>query len=55
MTTLARAFAHVTGIQIDVETLEPVVIFSCIGIVLSLVLSLISIKAYGLDPSAGFF
>jgi hypothetical protein len=55
MTTLARAFTHVTGIQIDVETLEPVVIFSGIGIVLSLVLSLISIKAYGLDPSAGFF
>jgi hypothetical protein len=50
MTTLARALTHVTGIQIDVKTLEPVVIFCAIGIVLSL----IGIKAYGLDLSAAF-
>jgi hypothetical protein len=53
MTTLARAITHVTGIEIDVETLEPVVIFCGIGIALSLILSLAGIKLYGLDLSSG--
>ena len=51
MTTLARAINHVTGMQIDVESLEPIVIFCGIG----LVLSLVGIEAYGLDLSAAFF
>jgi hypothetical protein len=51
MTTLARVISQVMGSRIDARSLEPIVIFCSIG----LLLSLIGIKAYGLDLSAALF
>jgi hypothetical protein len=50
MAAIARALDHGFGIQIDVETLKPLVIFCGSGLTVSLVLA-----SYGLDLSAGFF
>jgi hypothetical protein len=51
MTELAQFLSRATGTNVDVESLTAVVIFSSIG----LVLSLISIAAFGLDLSVAFF
>jgi hypothetical protein len=51
MAALARAISHVTGAPVDLETLGAVVVFSGLG----LLVSLFAIEAYGLDLSAGFF
>ena len=51
MTVLAQALSRLTRTAIDVESLEAISIFCGIG----LLLTLIGIKAYGLDLSAAFF
>ena len=51
MTVLAQALSHLTRTDIDVESLEAISIFCGIG----LLLTLIGIKAYGLDLTAAFF
>ena len=51
MTVLAQALSRLTRTDIDVESLEAISIFCGIG----LLLTLIGIKAYGLDLSAAFF
>jgi len=51
MTALTRTLSRALGIEIDVETLKTIVIFSGFGLTVSLVLAL----AYGLDLSPGFF
>ena len=47
MTALARAMSRAIGIEIQVDILRPVLIFSGSGLLLSLLLIL-----YGYDPSA---
>ena len=47
MTALAQMLSGATGIEIDVDTLRPVLIVSAAGLLLSLLLML-----YGGDPSA---
>ena len=51
MTVLAQALSRLTRTAIDVESLEAISIFCGIG----LLLTLIGIKAYGLDLTAAFF
>jgi hypothetical protein len=51
MTTLARVVSLVTRSPADARSLEPIVIFCCIG----LLLSLIGIKAHHLDLSMTLF
>jgi len=51
MTVLAQALSRLTRTDIDVESLEAISIFCGIG----LLLTLIGIKAYGLDLTAAFF
>ena len=50
MTALAHALSHATGIQIDVETLKPIIVLSGAGLLISLMFA-----TYGLDLSPGFF
>ena len=50
MAAAARALSHISGIQVDIETLKTVAIFSGIGLSVSLIAA-----SYGLDLSAGFF
>ena len=50
MAALARAISRATGTEIDVESLSAILIFSGIG----LLLTLVAIAAYGLDLSYGF-
>jgi hypothetical protein len=50
MAALARAISRATGTEIDVESLSAILIFSGIG----LLLTLVAIEAYGLDLSYGF-
>jgi hypothetical protein len=50
MTELAQLLSRATGTEIDVESLTAVIIFCGIG----LLLSLVSIAAYGLDLSLAF-
>ena len=51
MTVLAQVLSRLTRTDIDVESLEAISIFCGIG----LLLTLIGIKAYGLDLTAAFF
>jgi hypothetical protein len=51
MTVLAQALSRLTKADVDVEALEAISIFCAIG----LLLTLIAIKAYGLDLSVAFF
>lgn len=51
MTAIAQAISRATGTDIDVESLSAVLIFSGIG----LAISLLAIKTYGLDLSFAFF
>jgi hypothetical protein len=50
MAAIARALSRVSGIQIDIEDIKPILIFGGIGLAVSLLLA-----SYGLDLSAGFF
>ena len=50
MTVLAQALSRLTRTAIDVGSLEAISIFCGIGL-----LTLIGIKAYGLDLTAAFF
>jgi hypothetical protein len=51
MTALAKIFSWVTGADVDVETLKTLLVFSGLG----LLISLVCMMAYGLDISIGFF
>jgi hypothetical protein len=51
MTQIAETLSRITGLEIEAESLTPVLIFSGIG----LVVSLLAVQAFGLDLSAGFF
>ena len=51
MTAIIQAISQLTGTDVEIEPLKAVIIFSGIG----LLLSLIAIQAYGLDFSVGFF
>ena len=51
MTAIIQAASRLTRTDVDSEPLKGILIFSGIG----LLLSLIAIQAYGLDFSAGFF
>jgi hypothetical protein len=51
MAALARAISCVTGTSLDSESLGGVLVFSGLG----LLVSLVAIRAFGLDFSAGFF
>lgn len=51
MAALAKVLSKVTGVDIEVETLKTLVIFSGLGLLISLALAM----AYGLDLSAGLF
>ena len=51
MTVLAQVLSRLTRTDIDVESLEAISIFCGIGVLLTL----IGIKAYGLDLTAAFF
>ena len=51
MTVLAQVLSRLTRTDIDVDSLEAISIFCGIG----LLLTLIGIKAYGLDLTAAFF
>lgn len=51
MTALARFFTTLTGVNVEVETLKVLLIFSGIGLLVSLVAAM----TYGLDLSPGFF
>lgn len=51
MTQIAQALSRITGREIDAEALTPVLIFSGIG----LALSLLAVCAFGLDLSFGLF
>jgi len=51
MTAIIQAASRLTRTDVDSEPLKAILIFSGIG----LLLSLIAIQAYGLDFSAGFF
>jgi len=50
MTALAHTLSQATGIQIDVETLKPIVMLCGAGLFISLMFA-----TYGLDLSPGFF
>ncbi len=51
MAALARVLSSISRAEIDVETLETLVIFCGLG----LLVSLVCVMAYGLDLSGGFF
>ena len=51
MTALAHTLSRVSGIDIDVESLKTVAMFSGAGLLLSVAVCL----TYGLDLSPGFF
>ena len=51
MTALAQAISRVTGTEIDVESLKAIVVFSGIG----LLVTMVAIEHYGLDLSYAFF
>jgi len=51
MTAIVQAISRITRTDVDSEPLKTVLIFSGIG----LLLSLLAIQTYGLDLSAGFF
>jgi hypothetical protein len=51
MTALAQALSRLTRTDVDVKSLEAISIFCGIG----LLLSLLAIKAYGLDLGVAFF
>jgi hypothetical protein len=51
MTAIIHANSRITQTDVDGEPLKAILIFSGIG----LLLSLIAVQAYGLDLSAGFF
>ncbi len=51
MTAIAQVISRATGTAVDADSLSAVLIFSGIG----LAVSLLAIKAYGLDLSYAFF
>jgi hypothetical protein len=51
MPVIAQALSRLTGADVNVELLIRVLVFSCIG----LGVSLLARETYGLDLSAGFF
>jgi len=51
MAALARAISHVTGAPVDFESLGGILVFSGIG----LIVSLLAMETYGLDLSVAFF
>ena len=51
MTAIIQAISRITGTDVEIEPLKAVLIFSGIG----LLLSLLAIQTYGLDLSVGFF
>jgi len=51
MNAIAAALSYATGSRIKVGTLKPVLIFSAIG----LAVTLAGVLSYGLDPSPGSF
>jgi hypothetical protein len=51
MTQIAQTLSRITGREIEADTLKPVLIFSVIG----LAVSLLAVLTYGLDLSLGFF
>ena len=51
MAAIAQTLSRLTGVEIDVETLEILVIFCGVGLTVSLLMAL----TYGLDLSPGFF
>ena len=51
MTAFVQAISRLTRTDVEAEPLKAILIFSGIG----LLLSLIAIQAYGLDLSVGFF
>jgi hypothetical protein len=51
MTAIIQAISRLTRTEVDSEPLKAILIFSGIG----LLLSLVAIQAYGLDLSVGFF
>jgi len=51
MTAIIQAVSRLTRTDVDAEPLKTVLVFSGIG----LLLSLLAIETYGLDLSAGFF
>jgi hypothetical protein len=50
MAVIAKAISQATGIDLDVETLKTIVMFSAVGLTVSLMCA-----SYGLDLSPGFF
>jgi hypothetical protein len=50
MEALAKSITHVTGVDVDIEILKTVVMFSAVGLTVSLMCA-----SYGLDLSPGFF
>ena len=50
MTALARSISRAAGVDVDVEILRAVVMFSAIGLTVSFMC-----LAYGIDLSPGFF
>jgi hypothetical protein len=51
MTQIAQTLSRITGREIEADSLKPVLIFSAIG----LAVSLLAMLTYGLDLSAVFF
>jgi hypothetical protein len=51
MAALARAISNLTGTQVDVESIAGILVFSGIG----LIISLFAVGTYGLDLSVAFF
>jgi hypothetical protein len=49
MATIAQALSRVPGIQVEIEDLKPIAVFSGVGLTVSLLLG-----CYGLDLSPGF-
>jgi hypothetical protein len=51
MTALAKVISNLSGVDVDAETLKTVIMFSALGLLISLVCAM----SYGLDLSGGFF
>jgi hypothetical protein len=51
MTQIAQTLSRITRHEIEASSLEPILIFCGIG----LVVSLLAVQTYGLDLSPGFF
>ena len=51
MTQIAQTLSRISGYEIEARSLQPVLIYFGIG----LVVSLLAVQTYGLDLSAGFF